>query len=155
MGRIKRKETHIFIVFVTGMIFGGMLGILSISTLISYRLDQDYEKIAELQHTIEDKNIRLEKLEESINKQKIILKEIRVELLFGGNEMDEIVLEKHIKEKYAMLLGKEVKSMDIDLIEEIIDRRIMKVNGKEHQLLVNKIHLTDVLRVWIEVKSLE
>ncbi|AOT71222.1 hypothetical protein [Geosporobacter ferrireducens] len=155
MGRIKGKGTQLFMVFITGMILGGLIGILSISTLISYRLDQDYEKIAELQHTIEDKDTRLEKLEESINKQKIILKEIKVELLFGGNEIDEITLQKHVKEKYATLLGKEVKSIDVDLIEEIIDRRIMKVNGKEHQLLVNKIHLTDVLRIWIEVRSLE
>ena len=76
MGGIKHKGTQIFMVFITGMILGGLIGILSISTLISYRLDRDYEKIAELQHTIEDKDIRLEKLETSINKQKIILKEI-------------------------------------------------------------------------------
>ncbi|SHJ69197.1 hypothetical protein SAMN02745975_02643 [Geosporobacter subterraneus DSM 17957] len=155
MGRVKNRGTALFIVFITGMIIGGLIGILSISTFVSYRLDQDHEIITELKNTIEDKNLRLEKLEESINQQKIILKEIQVELVFEGNEMDAITLEKHIKEKYVKLIGKEVKDIDIDLIEAIIDRRIMKVNGKEYQLFVEKIHLTDILRIWIEVKILE
>ncbi|MEW9122868.1 MAG: hypothetical protein AB2421_09165 [Thermotaleaceae bacterium] len=145
----------IFTAFLVGMIVGGLIGIITISTLISYKMDTYYEKIAELQHHIEDKDIRLKKLEESMNKQKVILKSIEVELLFEGNEIDQITLEKHVKEKYTKLVGKEVKYMDMDMIEEIIHKRIMKINSKEYQLLIYKIHLTDILKMWIEVKQIE
>lgn len=135
-----------------GIIIGILLGAACLNALVSYRIDAYLEEIEHLKTVIEDKEIRLKKLEESVNKRKLILKDINVVLIYEGDEMDKIALEKHIKEKYTKLLGKEVKTIDLDLIGEIIDNRIMKINNKEYSLKLNKIFLSDILKIFIEAQ---
>ena len=61
-------------------------------------------------------------------------------------------IEKTVKEKYNILLGAEVKSIDPDIITLVVDKRILKMNGKEIQLHVNKLKLTEILKLWIDAK---
>ena len=76
-------------------------------------------------------------------------------LLYEGNEIEKIALEKAIKEKYSKLLGKEVSSIDGDMAADIIDRRIMVIENKIYKLMFNKLILTEKLKIWIEVKEEE
>lgn len=148
----------LFSSFLLGMATGGLIGVITITVLVSYRLDQSYEEIAALKSVIEEKDERLNKLEESTNKQRFILKEIKIDFIFEEDEMDkideidEIELEKHIRSKYIKLIGKEVQSMDVDLLGEVIDRRIMTLGNNKYQLFVDKIVLTDILHLWIKVE---
>jgi septal ring factor EnvC (AmiA/AmiB activator) len=155
MARVNRPGLKAFTSFLVGLVTGGMIGIMSLTVLISYRLDQFYEEIAELKSVIEEKDDRLNKLEESTNKQRFILKEIKIELTFEGDEMDEIELKKHIRNKYITLIGKQVKSIDIDLLEEVIDHRIMELGKNRYQLFIRKIILTDILVIWVNVESIK
>lgn len=137
------------------IVIGMFLGALSLNSLISYRIDEYHKNITYLESVIEEKDIKLEKLEESINNRRFILKTIEVVLVYNGDdeedEIDKVTLEKNIKAKYSNLIGKEVKTIDIDLVEEVIHKRIMKIEDNEYQLMVKKIVLTDVLKLWIEV----
>lgn len=157
MGKIRKKIYPFIICFITGLIWGVIIGAIGISALVSIRMDEFYEKIAYLENTIEDKDEKLAKLEKSINNANIVLKDIEVVLEFENfnedqvNEIDNIAIEKTIKEKFRTLLGKETKALDSDILLQVIDRRILKIDGTEYQLSVNKLVLTDVLKLWVGV----
>ncbi|SHG94895.1 hypothetical protein [Tepidibacter thalassicus] len=154
MDILKEPKFKYILFLLTGIIIGYILGITSINMLISYRIDKYYEEITYLNTIIEDKNIKLQKLEEAINNKKVVLKDIEIILLYKGDEIEKLKLKKYIKEKYNILLGKEIKSIDIDLVSEIIDKRIMKIENREYKLTVNKLLLSEILKLWINIEVL-
>ncbi|NLK64913.1 MAG: hypothetical protein GX289_07445 [Tissierellia bacterium] len=149
------------ICFISGLLWGTLAGSVGISMLVSHRIDEFYEKIAYLEHTIQDKNEKLDKLEKSINNANIVLKDISVILEFTNlseeqiDQIDNIEIEKAIKEKYASSLGKEIKGLDADILVQIIDKRILKFHNAEYKLTVNKLVLSDVLKLWVGVSVFE
>lgn len=161
MGKMKNSVYPSVICFVTGLLWGVIIGAISISVLVSYRMDSFYERITYLENTISDKDEKLARLEESINNSNIILKDIDIELEFGElsadqiDKIDNMKIEKAIKEKYGALLGKEIKDFDADILLQVIDKRILKFEGGEYQLTVNKLVLTDILKLWVEVSPVE
>lgn len=152
MGGLKLKY---FISTASGFIVGLIIGSAIIIGLVGYRVDNYYEEIQKLKTSIEEKDTRLKKLEQSLNKQKLILKDIEIILDYEGDEIDKITIEKYTKDKYHKLLGREVETIDVDIIEEIIDKRIFKLKNKEYKLKVTKVILTDVLKIWIETELIE
>lgn len=157
-----RNEGYKFIIcFITGLLWGTVIGSLGISILVGYKMDVFHEKITLLEHTIEDKNEKLSKLEKSINNANIVLKDIAIILEFINlsdeqiDQIDNIEIEKAIKEKYTSLLGKEIKNLDADILMQVIDKRILRFNNGEYQLTINKLVLSDVLKLWVGVSLLE
>lgn len=122
--------------------------------LVSYRIENYHQIIKQLESDVADKETRLKKLEESLNKvqqqKEKVLKDIVIELICNEDEIDKIVFIQSIKQKYNILLGKDIDKIDMDIIDQIIDKRIFKVGDKEYQLSVKKIVLTDILQLWIE-----
>lgn len=150
----KIKNFSGLIVLITGLMCGTVLGSSAVSALVSYRIDAYIERIKYLESDIEEKNLKLEKYQESINNKKFILRGIELNIRLSKineEEFDSIIVEKSIKEKYKELLGKEVKSIDIDLVAGVIDKRILKVDGKEYQLKVDRILLSDVMKLWVTI----
>lgn len=153
MDRIGKETIKYFITLTIGILIGMVIGAVSLNTLISYRIDEYFKEITYLNSVIEDKDVRLKKLEESVNKRKFILGSIEIILICEeGDEIDKITLNKHIKEKFNNLLGKEVRNIDIEMVAEVIDKRIMKVDENEYKLNVKKILLAEELKIWVEVK---
>lgn len=155
MGKIKKKNYNFTSCFIVGVIAGILLGGVVMTTIISYKMDTLYENIAQLEYVINEKDAKLEKLEESINTMNFVLEDIQVIVDFKSKDIedkiDKIEIEKVIKEKYTNLLGKEVNTIDPDLVIEVVDQRIFRLEGKEYKLLVNKLMLTETLKLWIEV----
>ena len=158
MARVISIKLKYFVSIISGIIIGVIIGASIIVALVSYRIDKYYEEIQKLNVAIEERDERLKKLEQSLNNQKLILKNIEIVLTYKEDEedkedkIDEITIEKYAKDKYIKLLGREVESIDVDIIEEIIDKRIFKVKNKEYKLKVTKIILTDILKIWIETE---
>ncbi len=144
---------------VKGLLAGIVVGVLLITSLVSYRMDKLYENIAILEKEINEKDAKLKKLEESINTMYYVLQDIEIIVEFLEEEIedqiDKIEIEKAITEKYRELLGKEVKSIDSDLVVEVVDGRIFKLEGKEYRLRVKKLLLSEILKLWVEVQLLE
>ena len=94
------------------------------------------KKIAALENTIIEKNAKLENLEKSINSNKFVLKDIEIILPYEDNEIDhlETIHIENSKRKYSILLGTEVKSIDPDIITLVVDKRILKMNGKRNPI---------------------
>ena len=153
MNQVKKKGLKLKSCFVSGIIIGILIGIAAFNILVSYRMDQFYKRIAFLEQTVHDKNAVLDKFEKNIDTRSLIIKGIEVVLVFGGDEINKILIEKNIKDKYSTLLGKEVKKIDPDLIIEVVDKRIFKIDDKEYKLKVNKLILTEILKIWISVEQ--
>jgi len=161
MGKIKNILYPFVICFISGLLWGVIIGSISISTLVSIRMEYFYERIAFLESTITDKDEKLAKLEKSINNANIVLKDIVIVLEFENinqekyDQLDSLEIEKSIKEKFRSLLGKEVKSLDAEILQQVIDKRILKFNDSQYQLTVNKLMLTDILKLWVKVSAFE
>lgn len=153
MGKLKGEKFKYIIYFTTGLMWGILIGTIILTSLVSYRMDKHHREITYLENIISDKDARLEKLEDTINTQYVVLKDIEIYLDFQGNELDKIEIEKAIKEKYSTLFGKEVKSIDADIVVEVIDKRIFKLGKKEYKLKVDKLILTEILKLYIKVES--
>jgi len=63
-------------------------------------------------------------------------------------------LARIIEPEVSQLLGKEVKTIDTDILQEVIDKRIITINNKQYELKILKIILTDILEMWIEIKPI-
>ncbi len=161
MGKVSSKGYKFFICFFTGLLWGVIIGAIGISTVVSYRIDSFYEKIAYLENTIVDKDEKLDKLEKSINQSNIVLKDIVVYMDFSSfskeqvDQIDSIYIEKTIKEKFRTLLGKEVNNLDAEMLMQVVDKRILKLDSAEYQLTVSKLVLSDVLKLWVKVSVME
>lgn len=158
MGELKRKSFKFTICFITGFLTGILIGIVILSVVVGYRLDNYYKQISYLKNIIRDKDERLEKLEESINIQNFIVKDIEINLVFdkdkNNDEIDKIEIEKAIKEKYNKLIGQEVKTIDVHMVVEVVDKRILKIEDREYKLQVDKLILTEILNMWIRVEKM-
>lgn len=135
--------------FMAGVLIGILIGAVSFMLVVSYRMDLLYKKITYLEQILQDKNAILKKFEKNINTKSLTIKGIEVVLTFGGNEIDKMQIQKVIKEKYISLLGKEVKKVDPDIVVEVIDKRILKIGNRDYKLKVNKLLLTEILKIWV------
>lgn len=154
MGKIKEDGLKFFYCFTVGLLTGALLGSIAMSILVSYKMDRFYERIAYLENIVSDRDEKLEKLEKSINNCNVVIKDIEIILDFDEDiiePINNIEIEKVIKEKYNSSLGKEVKNIDADILVQVIDKRILKFNNSEYQLKVSKLVLTDILKLWVEV----
>jgi len=148
-----KRRLVLAIFLITGFITGFLAGAAAVSTLASYRIDSYHARIRELEISLEDRDAQLKKLKESINKSRFVLKDIEIVLEYDGDEIDRMTIEKHIKNKYRNLLGKEVRNIDTDILIEVIDKRIFKLEEREYSLKVNRLVLAEVLKLWISVEE--
>lgn len=158
MEQVKKKNVILIFCYISGLITGIIIGMAALSLIVSYRIDSYYHKNLALEDELQDKISQLEKLENSIETQtppSAILKDIEINLIFNeneGDEIDKVAIDKTIMEKYSPLVGKEVKNIDADILAEVVDKRILKIDDREYKLYVNKIILTETLKIWIKVE---
>ncbi len=126
---------------------------------ISYRIENYHRKITYLNNIIEDQQVRLEGLENKLSKKKLIVKKIEVDIKFKNKEIeDELVsieLEKHIKEKFNNLIGKELDNLDGDILVQVVDNRIMKIKNKQYKVKVEKIIIAQNIKFCIQVEKVQ
>jgi len=158
MAKLKKAIIKFALTFLTGAISGGLLAASVICALVSYKIDTLYEKITALKNTISERDAKLRNLEKAINSRTLVLKSIEIILLTDQNAVDEIdrlEIESVVKEKYMSLIGQEVQKLDAEILSIIIDNRILKLNDKEFMLHVEKLVLTEVLKIWARVKIID
>ena len=160
MGKMKKKYSGILFCFATGIVWGALIGSTITAMLVSYRVDRFYEKIAYQESIIADNEEKLKKLEKSINNSNIVLKDIKIIIEAEEdqiNNINNIEIEKAIKEKFNSSIGKEVKNLDAEILMEVVDKRILKFEEAEYKINVKKLVLSDTLKIWvgITVKEIE
>jgi len=155
MAGIRTRRPIVLFGFYAGVVTGVLLGLTIMTTLVSYRLENFHRMNAYLESVIAEKNAQLEQLEKSLNKGKYILKSVDVVFICEDEEVDLLVFETELKKKYHALLGKEVKTLDAEMIAEVADKRIFRLDNCQYQLFVQKLILAENLKLWIEVRPLE
>ncbi len=149
MDRLSRQRYALPVCLLTGLFGGVLIGASLVTLLLGYRLDDSLQRISHLQAAVNEKDARLAKLEESVNKKKFILRRIEVVLHFSGDETEKTALDKYVKERYSNLVGKEVGSIDTDLVAEVIDNRVVRINNRDYRLTAGRILVADVLKIWV------
>lgn len=158
MGKMNKKSTGLMFCFATGIVWGALIGAALTTMIVSYRVDLFYEKIAYQESIIEDNEEKLKKLEKSINNSNIVLKDIQIIIEADEeqiNSINNIEIEKAIKEKFNSSLGKEVKNLDADILMEVVDKRILKFDEAEYKIDVKKLSLSDTLKIWVGITVME
>lgn len=154
----KRRHSELFLFLLLGIIIGGLTGIVSMNALISSSMDEYHKKINELNNMVEEKDIQLEKLNETIHNSKIIIKSIEVK--FQSKEIleDEIFkhqVEKVIKEKLKIVIGKDLEKIDMELLSSIIDKRIINLENKDYMIYLRKMLVGEKIKIWVEIKEIK
>lgn len=158
MGKMNKKSTGLMFCFATGIVWGALIGSALTTIIVSYRVDLFYEKIAYQESIIEDNEEKLKKLEKSINNSNIVLKDIQIIIEADEeqiNSINNIEIEKAIKEKFNSSLGKEVRNLDADILMEVVDKRILKFDEAEYKIDVKKLSLSDTLKIWVGITVME
>lgn len=155
---IKKNKPNI-IFFITGLLLGFIFCTIILVFLICYRLDDYYSQVQQLQSDLIDKESKIAIYENELvqfqeNQQRIV-SDIQVVLTCDEDKIDEIEFVKHIKDKFNVVLGKEVDAIDLDVVELIIDNRIFLINDKEYQLKIEKMILSTTLTVHISAELYE
>jgi hypothetical protein len=148
------KVPHSLITFATGAVLGLILALILTTIFLSYRIDKYHQQIEALQTKLIERELQLEKLNESLDKKKFILKDIRVIINSSMDEDDSILIQTTLKQKLSTLIGKEVKNIDTELISEVVDKRIMKTDIVEYKLRLKRLVLSDTLSIWVEAEIL-
>lgn len=144
-----------FYFFVLGIILGGMIGILTINTLLSYRIDSYIQEITDLKISMEEKNEQVEKLNETLNSRKYIVKDVEIHLECKEEYIDELLkkdLQKTIKNSVKNVIGKEVRKIDVEMLWVILDGRAIKIGDFSYILKVKKLLVSETVMIWVEVK---
>lgn len=155
MGGIRTRRPTVLFGFYAGVLTGMLIGVTLMTAIVSYRLESFHKMNSYLESVIGEKDTRLEQLEKSLNKGKYIVKSIEVFFLCEDQGVDLLVFETELKKKYNSLLGKEVGTIDPEMIAEVADKRIFRLDNGQYQLFVKKLILAENLRIWIEVRPLQ
>ncbi|NLK20487.1 MAG: hypothetical protein GX308_00040 [Epulopiscium sp.] len=136
-------------------IFGFVMGTTSYNTLYMHKLDEIIKENEYLSAKLEDSLTKLEKLK-TIPKEKEtpILNEIYPIIqnndvhLFPKNEINQ-----YIKILLSNQLGKELNKIDINLIYNALNRRILKYEDGEYKLEIKAIVLTDTMYIYYTIEK--
>ena len=74
------KKLRYLLTIIAGTILGICIGAALMNALVSYRVDAYYKEIQYLNTVIENKDVRLEKLQASINKNRLVLSDVKIYL---------------------------------------------------------------------------
>lgn len=150
MDKIARRRAYA-VLLGTGFIMGLLCGVFSMLMLVSYRTDLYHEQINRLSFELQEKTLRLAKLEDTIDKHKLLVKDVQLELVFNGEQLDQMSLEQKIKAKFNNLLGKEVNNIDLELIGEMLDQQIVQIDDRLYKVRLTKLMVSELLKVWLTV----
>lgn len=154
MEKVKRNYKKFFL---CGFLIGTLGTLTCLTFLFSYRFENNYNKIRRLELKLEESEKNLEKLKSSIKVDKMTVKEVDVKLQFKEevNEVTKYILENNIKEKYSNLIGREINSIDIEMLDKVIDNRIMYRDKERYVLKVNKIMISHKIILYIECSKID
>ena len=104
-----------------------------------------------------DNLIKINKLENTNSKkEKVILNEI---LPININKTDSIIPKNDIDQYIKVLLnnqiGKEVKNIDINLIYNALNNRILKYQDGNYQLKIKSILSTEIMYIYYSVEKIQ
>lgn len=137
------------------LLFGFLMGLAFMNLFHLHTLDNLYRIQGQLTNELLDKEIKLTRLTESMEKQKVILvKDLEIAVEFNGSPLTMDKITKSIRLYLSDLVGKELATIDGEMIYKIIDGRIIEVEDKKVQLKMKYIIISEKITIAIISKTL-
>ena len=147
-----KRTSSIFL----SLLFGFLLGLAFMNLFHLHRLDNLYRIQGQLTYELLDKEIKLTRLTESMEKQKIILvKDLEITVEYTGSPLTKDKIIKSVQLYLSDFVGKELVSIDGEMIYKILDGRIIEVEDKKIQLKMKYIIISEKITIAIISKTLE
>jgi len=127
-------------VFIVGLLSGAVL----VTLVVGGRLDTSYLERKALQNKVVELQGTIQRLEESLadqQQQEIRIEQVKVSLLDPPDAFVALDLEEATLRLLTDLIGKDVGAIDLRLVHNLIEDRIVEVQGKRYCLRVRGIQL--------------
>jgi cell division protein FtsB len=147
------KKKKLFGLYISGILVGLITGILLWNILLARKIDDLYTRNRYLESSIENYMAKLEKLEKSQPEKVQTVKDIEVEINLE-DELERIILQQAVKQKYEILLGRETDEVDLDLVVQVVDKRLFRTDKHQYQLHVDRVALSSTLKLWLSVREI-
>ncbi|WP_058485076.1 hypothetical protein [Defluviitalea phaphyphila] len=139
-------------------LFGFIIGVIFYNTLYMYKMENLIKENEILSADLEENLIKLKKLE-TLTQKKETLSLNNILPIFLNEEEENIIPQDEIEQYIKILLnnqiGKELTAIDVDLIYNGLNNRILKFKDGEYQLEIKSIILTDTMYIKYNVKKIK
>ncbi|WP_026477271.1 hypothetical protein [Alkaliphilus transvaalensis] len=135
---------------------GFLFGLVFMTLFQMHTFDRLYRVQNQLTNQLLDREIKLERLNESIkNQSTFLVKDLKINIKFDGNILIRDEIEKYIQFYLSDLVGKELDNIDGEMIYKILEDRIINVDDKKIQLTVKSLIISQEISIVVEAKIIE
>ncbi|SCX79163.1 hypothetical protein [Alkaliphilus peptidifermentans] len=135
---------------------GFLLGLATMNLFQMHTLDRLYRVQHQLTNQIIDKDIKLERLNDSIKKNNtVFVKDIKIHLNFEGNLLLKDMIEDNIRFFLSDLVGKELADIDGEMIYKILNNRIVEIENKNINLSINYLIISETINISVNARVID
>lgn len=141
--------------WVAVLALGGIVGAAAATVWSGRQLDELMRQREALMQRASDLQERMQKLEQSLSeRRRRPIQNVDVRLS-GLDAAEESALRHQVRQLLQGLVGRPVDQVDPDLVAQILNGRLVDLNGRAVQLFLRSVWVTDTLTAWIEVRAAE
>ena len=135
---------------------GFLMGLTAMNLFHMHTLDRLYRIQNQLTNQLLDREIKLERLTESLESEKTtFIKDLSIDVEFEGNPLVKDEIEKVVHFYLSDLVGKELWRVDGEMIYKILDRRVVDVENRQARFHVKYIIITEEISIGIRAEITE
>ena len=135
---------------------GFLMGLAAMNLVHMHSLDRLYGIENQLKNELLDREIKLERLTESLQDEKTtIIKNLVIDVEFEGNALVKNEIEKWIRYYLGDLIGQELWRVEGEMIYKILDDRIVDVENRQARLQVKYIIIREEISLGIKAEIIE
>lgn len=132
--------------FLAALLVGAVLGAALMNLLLSKRYDELFISREKLQVELYETTERLKKLEAQEKQAAVLVQDIEVRFSNNnGNPLIEVKLEAAVLELTGSLLGEDVENVPYQMLTNLLDNRLLKIEGKYYRLRVKTIVIARII----------
>lgn len=136
------------------MLLGFIFGLVTMNLFQVHTIDRLYRVQTNLTNQLLDRELKLQKFNESIMEQKVyIVKNLEIDVEFSGNPLTIEDIESTIKFYLNDLVGQEVNTIDGNMIYKIIHERILEIDDKKIILSMKYIIINETISIGIKARE--
>ena len=139
--------------FILGLLVGAVITVLSVGS----QLDMSHLERKALQNKVLELQNTIKRLEDSLadqEQQYMRVEQVKVSLLDPPDPFVALDLEEAALRLLSDLIGKDVGTIDLRLVHNLIHERIVEVEGKRFKLFVRGMQLHRQVEVLLETAPL-
>lgn len=142
-----------FYVNLSFLLLGFLLGLVIMNLFQIHTIDRLYRIQTNLTNQLMDREIKLQKFNENAKNQKaFIVKNLEIEIDYDGNPRVVEDIETTVKFYLSDLVGREVSSIDGDMVYKIIHERILDMDEKKITLSSKYIIINETISIGIKAR---